>query len=87
MTWRSLPSGYKGQNKKPGYPGFFLSGHGGLADLEGPLHQGEVAREGAEEGEILARQAVGLEGDAGALAAPHQLGVGQDPGSSLGRSS
>ncbi len=41
--------------------------------------------EGAEEGEVFAGQAVGLEGDAGALAAAHQLGVGQYAGIILGQ--
>ena len=59
MTWRSLPSGYKGQNKKPGPSRllFVLAATRPLAlpHLETALHQGEVAREGAEEGEILAQ--------------------------------
>ena len=56
-----------------------------LVDLEGALHHGEVAGEGAEEGEILARQTVSLEGDAAALAAADQLGVSQHTGIILGQ--
>ncbi len=56
-----------------------------LVHLEGALHHGKVAREGAEEGEILAGQPLGLEGHAGALATANQLGVSQYAGVILGQ--
>src|SRR5690606_18361401 len=63
--------------KKPGQPGFFFmtTRTSGLADLEAALHHGEVAGEGAEEGEVFTGQTVGFEGHAGALAAANHLGV------------